>query len=469
LRLVKRLVVEGRRRPRGLPHPAPAYSVPIVIAHSGRYVHYPTSPDDLRAVLSRLPLGVADGVAKIELLLPDAAEERTSKEIDPFIGRLRDTSVAGVYSGSILGSYFPDTAIVQLFAYVYDRSRPDHRIIDIYLRLRMLTTFVHELAHHQDHTTRGGRRHWRRRDTNDRETYARDLEHSWTQDYVVPYLAETYPSEVAELGRWLEAYGGKSVSLGVLAGDPRYPWLPDGDLAFEGLVERVLKGERAPDTFVEFAADLRLSGHVDEAREILAHVLRDHPGHPRALVVEGTILLHEGHVDEASAIADQLARGIGKETDAWELVRDVAEARADWSGVIAAGKQLRDGREPSPYKDWRNREVMTRAFLELGDLDRVERCLQRLREWDWLTRFRPKELAALECLVLVRRGAYEEALAAATKLVDEGAAYPVVLAVRFEAAHRLGRPDRADALTPAARDRLRWQGYAAWLDRLDAL
>jgi hypothetical protein len=398
-------VSDDRRRPREPLPPLPADALPIVVRDRGPFVHYPASADDLRAVLARLPPGVANGIAKIELLLEEGPEERADRDVDPFVGRLAHAIAPGLYGPSVLGFYQLAPRIVRLFAYVYDPSRPDRVVVDLFLRLTMLKTFVHELAHHQDYATRGGRRQWRRDDDDVRETYARELEHAWTQDHVVPYLVEAYPSEVDALTRWLEVHGGKSVSLGVLAGDPRWMWPPGGDAAFEDLLERVSNGERPPDTHVGLAHDLAVAEQVDDALEILDRVLRAHPGHQRALVARGGILLDERRLDEANVVAAALEPLGELDADAWELVRDVARERGEWQRVIAACKRLFQIDALPSYRAWSNRKTFVLALLELGANDDAEVAIAWLREWEWPVRFRAKELAALEHAALLRRGA----------------------------------------------------------------
>jgi hypothetical protein len=479
---VKALVAEQRGRPRAPLPPLPAGAVPIVVRDRGPFVHYPASPEDLRAVLARLPAGVVNGVAQIELLLEEDPEERAEGDVDPFVGRLTREKGAGIYASSTLGCYWSDNRVIQLFAYVYDPARQDRGIVDFYLRLKMLTTFVHELAHHEDYATRGGKRQWRKHDRDTREEYARELEHAWTQDHVVPYLLEAYPSEARAFSRWLEVHGGAPVALGVIAGDPRSRWLMDCDLAFEELLEAVMKGKRAPETCIGFAVDLRLCDHPEEGLEILDRVLVEHPGHRRAIIERGQILVCLGRLDEASALATQLARECEKpmdenDLDALELVRDIARARSDWRGVVdaskrvvAACKRVPDASAPIPeVREWSSREAGALALFELGEIEHAERLIAWLRNWEWAKARRANQLAVLEHMALLRRGAYAEALEGVTKLLASGATLPIAEAIRSEAAHATGRPEEIGDLCSWTRERLLRLGYAAWLARLDAL
>ena len=44
--------------------------------------------------------------------------------------------------------YFPLSATIRLYAYVYDAALPNREMLEVYLRLRMLSTLLHEIAHH---------------------------------------------------------------------------------------------------------------------------------------------------------------------------------------------------------------------------------------------------------------------------------------------------------------------------------
>jgi hypothetical protein len=133
----------------------------------------------------------------------------------------------------------------------------------------------------------------------------------WTRDYVVPYLEERYPDEVAALLGWVEEHGGLRMSLGMLAGDPRTTQGQDGERlffsvnwAFESLFEAVLQGGRPPETHIEYARDLHYGRNHDEALAILARVLQDHPGETAAMTLRADIFVHQGRLDECQGWPD---------------------------------------------------------------------------------------------------------------------------------------------------------------------
>jgi len=473
--LIKRLVAEERGRPRAPTPTVASHAIPVSVRDRGPYVHYPASPDDVRAVLSRLPAGIAQGIGGIEFAIDEAPTEFEATT-DPFVGRLQNEFVPGIFGSAVLGRYRPNGSVLQLFGYAYDSSRPDCEIVELYLRLKMLSTFAHEVAHHDDFSARTGRRQWRAEDSYGREVYAEAMEYAWTQDYVVPYLEEAYPTQVAELQRWIEVYGGISLSLGVLAGDPRTTGGIDGerlffsvDSAFESLLSMVARGETPPATQVEFAKQLHYGHNYEDALSILAHVTREHPGNVAALVLRGDIFLHQDRVDEAGELAQALVGTKEADADVWELVCDVARVRGDWPGVLAATEHLLASAGPPAWWVGSKRALQVRALIEVGDLDRAEATLANLCKGSAVPAWRKREQEALRCLLLLRREKYEEALALSVALLGDWPEHAVLLAIRVEAAHHLHRMSEGGELYEWACARLRRMGYGAWVDRLSGL
>lgn len=145
-RRIKTLIVSERMRHRSTPTVV-STAIPIDVIDRGSHVHYPASIDDLRGVMERLPSGSLNGLGGIELCLtPLDPGREPDATLDPFVGRLGTEIVAGVYAPDVLGRYRANGARIELFAYVYDPETPERSILEMYLRLAMLATLVHELA-----------------------------------------------------------------------------------------------------------------------------------------------------------------------------------------------------------------------------------------------------------------------------------------------------------------------------------
>lgn len=212
---VKRAVREERRIAPGTRCPFDPDTIPIEVFDQGPYIHYPANPEDIRAVMHLLPPGSLDGVALIELRLGDYDQPKPtgddSDELapDPLVGRHGYEALPGVYAGDVLAKYLGGDARIRLCAFVYDRTRPDCRLWEVALRAELLSTFVHEVAHHDDRTRRFARGRWimQRKALNER--YARGLERDWAERYILPYVRETYEDDVRALREWYRADGAR--------------------------------------------------------------------------------------------------------------------------------------------------------------------------------------------------------------------------------------------------------------------
>jgi tetratricopeptide (TPR) repeat protein len=480
-RAIKQAVGEERRlgdRPVAF---LPPEAIPIRARELGPYVHYPASPADLVGILRAMPPGTADGLRAIELdLAPmssdDVDEEPASSTLDPFIGRLGRESIPGVYSGRTLGIYKPADATIRLFGYVYDPARQSRELIDLDLRLRMLGTFVHELAHHHDAMTRIARGRWMALDEEKAEVYAEAMQYEWVRRIVAPYIARTYPDAVQRFDAWMRRHGGVSISLETLAGDPRYTVGAHGvrlffsvSSAFESLLQDVERGADVESTRLEFARSLHYGEHYEEALAALDQLLADAPGHIDARILQADIHVHQGRYAEAIGAMRRLLAESSDQDDAWEVLGDALEGERDWAGVLDAQTRAYELRRERGVDDTRADLALAaraRARLELGDYPGLLEDLVVL-ERD----ARPMALrraATLRAMMLLRQSHFEEALGVAMTAL---AAYPwrksvELEAVRFEAARRLDRSTVAGELSPMALVRLQALGHESWVDRL---
>jgi hypothetical protein len=164
--------------------------------------------------LSALPDSATEGISRIRLSLGREYLEETNDEEsptrDPFTGRISCERFPGVYCGPILGTYKLKHGVIDLHAYVFDPNRlPMPRVVcEFYLRLHALKTLVHEVAHYHDELNRTRRGRWLMDRKENNEWYAEKMEHQWTVEIVVPYLARTYSTQAEELRMWVNEKGG---------------------------------------------------------------------------------------------------------------------------------------------------------------------------------------------------------------------------------------------------------------------
>lgn len=336
------------------------------------------------------------------------------------------------------------------------------------------TSFVHEVAHHCDWTTRIGRGRWRMDSATKNEIYAENVQHEWVQRYVIPFLEATYPEEVRALDVWITHHGGISIPLARLAGDPRsgiegsairilFGGIPG---AFERLVESVDGGEESVSARVRFARELHYSENYVEALAILERVLAEHPEHEEALTLQADIAVHQEQYERAEMLCQRVIANIEEYPGAWEVLCDVYWWRRDWRNLVKTATRALAFFEPGDY-GWSGALLhRARACLELDDPEAFKRDRDLLMNGSDSRRAQADAMA-LEAVMLLRAGRFEEAL----QVVVEGAqghrCPPVeLIAARFEAAQKLGRSYEAGELTPSHIERLRYRGYEEWADRL---
>jgi hypothetical protein len=199
----KRSVKAGAQRGRSLPDaPLPfteVAHVPIRIVDESRLWFFPVSPDDVRAVLSLLPRGVATGLREIRIepgrrSINGIVEPCRLDRFDP-LGRAAYVVTHRVLAPTLLGVYLHTRHTIRLFGYVQLSRKPLTRRQQIDLELHALTTLVHEISHHHDHTYRmGGDRSWSNYEAH-AEEYAQRLETRWVLEAVVPYLQRKHGDE----------------------------------------------------------------------------------------------------------------------------------------------------------------------------------------------------------------------------------------------------------------------------------
>ena len=127
----------------------------------------------------------------------------------------------GYHLGWIWGRYDSPASRITLHAVVVDPAARNPMPTRAFFKLQVLSTFVHEVAHHFDYTRRIARGRWLAADKEKVEHFAKQRQHEWTQCCVVPYLEAAYPNDVADLLAWLEVHGKIRFSLGELIAGSR--------------------------------------------------------------------------------------------------------------------------------------------------------------------------------------------------------------------------------------------------------
>jgi tetratricopeptide (TPR) repeat protein len=376
--------IKSERRETVPPLPAIApETIPIRVIETCEFIHYPASPADLLAVMQALPEGVLNGLREIALCVGkeyqrEAAED-DGGEADPLIGRCGSESIPGVFQGRVLGTYWRRQARIHLYAYVYQPQLPEREMWEFWLRLKMLSTFTHEIAHHHDQRTRVARGRWLMEPEAKAESYAEKMEHQWTQQYVVPYLKQKYRRAWRAFQRWLEQHGGTVLPLTQLAGDPRVT-VRQGKLtlfsmtnsvwsvpnAVKYLAEAVAAGNEAVSTRLQFARDLHYGEHYEDALRIIARVLAEAPSLREALILRADIYVHQERFDEALILAGHFVALDETDFEAWKILADSFEGKESWRELARTAARLVELAETRQDKHARRMALRQRALARIG-------------------------------------------------------------------------------------------------------
>ena len=364
-RLIKELVSAERSRPAPPLAGTPISTIPIGVRDAGPFVHHAASPEDIRAVLSELPTAATEGITGIQLCLGkefmDEQAEDGQPERDPITGRRSYEMFPGVHSGETLGTYWPPSGRISLYAYVYDPLRlPLPRVLcEAYLRLHAVKTLVHEVAHHHDDTQRVRRGRWLSDRKETFEWYAEKMEHQWTLEVVLPYLQRTYPKEIGFLRRWVAHRGGILPPPEFFVGDSRRTkrtgprqLVPSTASAFESWLSDMAKLPSLMESRMDFAWALRFAQLYTDCLAVLDRILKTEPVAIPALSCRaGTLVLLERY-DDALACAEHILRLDPTNADGWESRGDVFENRKDWHGLLDNSARWEASGKLKGYARW---------------------------------------------------------------------------------------------------------------------
>ena len=302
------------------------------------YVHFPAGPSDFAALLQRLPPTVSHGLAEIVLDLrapePDSGAVDPA-DLDPWLSTTSIEFLPGVYVGETLGSYFAESSNIVLYAYLYDPANTDAKTWSIILRLHALHSFLHEVAHHFDHT-QCTNPDGRAADDNSekKEQFAERCAYDWSLEFAVPYLEQTYAIECAALRRWTMHYGGADVPLSALLSQPNgihFAFPPFEAIA--NLAKEIRQNSPLNKCRLVFAEHLHFSERYEEALQSIQRVLQDESENVEALLLQADIFIHQGLYSEAIAIAEPI-RQFRADYRLRKVLADAYEGLEDWARVI---------------------------------------------------------------------------------------------------------------------------------------
>jgi len=241
---------------------------------------------------------------------------RATLVCDPYYERWGGDWLPGVYCASCLGEYVYAAKSIALLGFAYDPALPDRVMWEAFLRFVALSTLVHEVAHHVD-----------LRDKPDMdpvlliarsEDVAEHYQERWTAEYVVPYLMETYPGEMALFLHWVEEHAGVPVSLEELIPEPS---LQDNEIAGHAFVREMARlaasGASPAETrmlYLRFRAE-----RMGDATmlPLVEQYIREYPGRVEAQVLMATLWMEMGMHEGARSFLASLVKRYPQHQTAW--------------------------------------------------------------------------------------------------------------------------------------------------------
>lgn len=374
----------------------PAATIPIHVRDESDFVRYPAGAEDIRSVLRALPQGVTDGLTTIELCLGERNRSRQREEewtappeLDPHVGRPGYEILPGIFAGSVLGTYYPGQNKLRIYAYVCGPDALDPIPVGFYLRMCMLMTLVHEVAHHYDFFSRTARGRWLADAPDKVEIYAERVQHDWFTKYVVPCLMRDYLDQWQAFNRWVQEKVGLELPAEVLLGDPRTTAKGNGIVlralfdtgqAFQELLTTVQQGGDLQKARLDFARDLHYAEHYEPALLIIDLLMRADRDNVDALVLQADIFNHMGRYEEALSISKQVLQREPCWTAALETQVDAWMGLGEYHKGIQGIDKLVGiiGDEPREVVRWQIEK--TEALIEVGRYTEAETLLASIEE-----------------------------------------------------------------------------------------
>jgi tetratricopeptide (TPR) repeat protein len=333
----------------------------------------------------------------------------------------------------------------------------------------MLETLMHEVAHHWDGIACDVRGRWADVPEGKSEWSARKRAYQWTQQLVIPYLEQSYPAATRALVEWVNQHGGVTLPLSKLVNHPDENLFYTGG-AVESLFSACDQGLSPQEARLDFARDLHYAERFDDALQSIAAILADHPEDINGRTLQADIYEHQERHEQAEHVARAVVADEPTCVNAWEVLMDVYSAQGRWRELEAAATRAIELNQADWWKHVSALCARTCARIEIDDVAGATADIQELHRIAGRTS--SEAVASLRALLLLRTAQYEEALRIAQSLLQRPrGSLPwcgVLLAVRYEAAHRLCRPQEAGTLSARAVKLLRRHGHGQWIDRLVA-
>jgi tetratricopeptide (TPR) repeat protein len=278
---------------------------------------------------------------------------------------------------------------LRINAYVCRQDALDPIPVGFYLRMCMLMTLVHEVAHHYDFFSRTGRGRWLADARDKVEIYAERVEHDWFSKYVVPCLMRDYPDQWQAFNKWTREEVGLELPVEVLLGDPRTTARGNGIIlraffntgrAFQEFLATVQRGGDLQKARLDLAQDLHYAEHYEPALHIIDLLMRAHKDNIDARVLQADIFNHMGRYEEALNISRQVLQREPRWVAALETQIDAWMGLGEYHRGIQGIDKLMGIIRKEPHEVVRWQMEKAEALVELGQYTEAETLLTSIEE-----------------------------------------------------------------------------------------
>jgi tetratricopeptide (TPR) repeat protein len=238
--------------------------------------------------------------------------------------------------------------------------------------------------------------------------------------------------------------------------------------AVESLFEAVDHGPPTRDNRLAFARDLHYAERFDDALRCLAAILSEHHDDLEARILQADIYKHQALYEQAERAAYAVVSLNPACADGRGVLVDVYRTQGRWRQLEVAATHVIDLHKADGKTSVSALLERICARIDCGNFAAALTDLEEVKNVNG----RLSAVASLQALLLLQTEKYEETLRIAQDHIrKQRRSLPwcgVLVAVRHEAAHRLGRPQEAGTVSIRAAGLLRRHGHGEWLDRLIA-
>ena len=306
-RLKKDIIKARKRADSEFTHSLPIEieAINITFDEESDLLHFPVTKEDVLGVLEYMPKDILIGLDSINFCLDDKLEKYIEKWC--FDKRFAPEKLTLEHEAiiDILGYYITPESKIQVFPFIYSKESIKLDVIIPFLKMRMLSTLIHEIGHHDDFMRRNGRGILFNLNSKKDEVYAENFEQIWAKKAVLPYLYKAYPDDYERLTNWIHEFGGIEIPLEVFFGEKTESFFTNYIGSLMSLFQDVMDGKSKYEYQERFASNLRSADYYEKSLSAYDLMLVNYPNDSKILTEKARVLIDLKRFEEARDCALQ--------------------------------------------------------------------------------------------------------------------------------------------------------------------